>query len=140
MEGLNGHFCHGFYPQVRPKSRINVLIEQSNKATEIASQKISDAKKLMAFMKGKLPVEKPTFTEDELTTIRFRDNLLKNAYGISEFEELLYWSVYAGLLEFDGMYESSLWLLSNRTTGKRNATKIGSSGVPVGKIRGRNAR
>ena len=20
MEGLNGHFCHGFYPQVRPKS------------------------------------------------------------------------------------------------------------------------
>lgn len=27
MEGLNGHFCHGFYPQVRPKSlkmRINV--------------------------------------------------------------------------------------------------------------------
>ena len=80
-----------------------LLIEQSNKATEIASQKISDAKKLMAFMKGKLPVEKPTFTEDELTTIRFRDNLLKNAYGISEFEELLYWSVYAGLLEFDGM-------------------------------------
>ena len=87
----------------KEKERINVLIEQSNKATEIASQKISDAKKLMAFMKGKLPVEKPTFTEDELTTIRFRDNLLKNAYGISEFEELLYWSVYAGLLEFDGM-------------------------------------
>ncbi|MDD6449698.1 MAG: helicase-related protein [Lachnospiraceae bacterium] len=22
MEGLNGHFCHGFYPQVRPKSRL----------------------------------------------------------------------------------------------------------------------
>ena len=87
----------------KEKERINVLIEQSNKATEIASQKISDAKKLMAFMKGKLPVEKTTFTEDELTTIRFRDNLLKNAYGISEFEELLYWSVYAGLLEFDGM-------------------------------------
>ena len=87
----------------KEKERINVLIEQSNKATEIASQKISDAKKLMAFMKGKLPVEKPTFTEDELTTIRFRDNLLKNAYGISEFKELLYWSVYAGLLEFDGM-------------------------------------
>lgn len=87
----------------KEKERINVLIEQSNKATEIASQKISDAKKLMAFMKGKLPVEKPTFTEDELTTIRFRDNLLKNTYGISEFEELLYWSVYAGLLEFDGM-------------------------------------
>ena len=87
----------------KEKERINVLIEQSNKATEIASQKISDAKKLMAFMKGKLPVEKPTFTEDELTTIRFRDNLLKNAYGITEFEELLYWSVYAGLLEFDGM-------------------------------------
>ena len=47
----------------KEKERINVLIEQSNKATEIASQKISDAKKLMAFMKGKLPVEKPTFTE-----------------------------------------------------------------------------
>lgn len=87
----------------KEKERINVLIEQSNKATEIASQKISDAKKLMVFMKGKLPVGKTTFTEDELTTIRFRDNLLKNAYGITEFEELLYWSVYAGLLEFDGM-------------------------------------
>jgi len=22
MEGLNGHFCHGFYPQVRPKSHL----------------------------------------------------------------------------------------------------------------------
>ena len=26
MEGLNGHFCHGFYPQVRPKSQKNLLI------------------------------------------------------------------------------------------------------------------
>lgn len=24
MEGLNGHFCHGFYPQVRPKSQIKL--------------------------------------------------------------------------------------------------------------------
>jgi hypothetical protein len=22
MEGLNGHFCNGFYPQVRPKSQL----------------------------------------------------------------------------------------------------------------------
>ena len=87
----------------KAKERINVLLEQSNKAAEIASQKVSDAKKLMEFMKGKLPVEKTAFTEDELTTIRFRDDLLKNAYGTTEFEELLYWSVYAGLLEFDGM-------------------------------------
>lgn len=26
MEGLNGHFCHGFYPQVRPKSLLISLI------------------------------------------------------------------------------------------------------------------
>ena len=26
MEGLNGHFCHGFYPQVRPKSPFFMLL------------------------------------------------------------------------------------------------------------------
>lgn len=26
MEGLNGHFCHGFYPQVCPKSHKNTLL------------------------------------------------------------------------------------------------------------------
>jgi hypothetical protein len=33
MEGLNGHFCHGFYPQVRPKSHKNVIIETQDGKT-----------------------------------------------------------------------------------------------------------
>jgi hypothetical protein len=36
MEGLNGHFCHGFYPQVRPKS----LKKSRNMAEYVAASEI----------------------------------------------------------------------------------------------------
>ena len=39
MEGLNGHFCHGFYPQVRPKS-LNELMNCSNEILEMINSEL----------------------------------------------------------------------------------------------------
>ena len=40
MEGLNGHFCHGFYPQVRPKSHLKFANPQTIENLKFANPQI----------------------------------------------------------------------------------------------------
>ena len=73
MEGLNGHFCHGFYPQVRPKSLILYFNVVSDETFQAENKRRSHEKDLRFFVPQK--VFEWLSQKDKLKTIDFEEGL-----------------------------------------------------------------
>ena len=85
MEGLNGHFCHGFYPQVRPKSLkklISVLDDARNDIYLLIDRKSRNAPAPAEFSTSfskLVPVSRIPIYWGDYSQVQAELNLLKAA-------------------------------------------------------------